>query len=201
MHAYKQSSVTSVPNNSATIFTFNSRWRRYHDFYRHRIPIDALDWLLEPGSLTQRLIQTCNSRSFWVKLLNENYRQVSLDEAYILGVRDGVRVKVREVLLQCDETPWVYARSLIPVTSLKGRLRRLKQQGNRSLGATLFADRTLRRGPLEIRCVHAAGLPVEASAGTDKTDPVWGRRSIFYLQGMPLLVSEYFLPALFKSGR
>lgn len=201
MHAYKQPSATPDPDDSAAIFTFDRRWRRYHVFHSRRIPVDALPWLLEPGSLTQRLIETCDCGSFQVRLLGESYRHVTLDEAHILRVRDGIRVKVREVLLQCDETPWVYARSLIPVTSFQGQLRRLKQQGNRSLGATLFADPTLRRGPLEIRCVNAAGLPVQASAGTDKTGPVWGRRSIFYLQGMPLLVSEYFLPALFKRGR
>lgn len=146
--------------------------------------------------MTQRLIQACGCRPFRVKLLGENFRYVSLDEAYALGVRSGTRVVVREVQLLCNEIPWIYARSLIPVTSLQGRLGRLKQQGNRSLGATLFADRTMRRGPLEIRCANAGELPGQTAATVNKNAPVWGRRSVFRLQGRPLLVSEYFLPAL-----
>jgi chorismate--pyruvate lyase len=152
--------------------------------------------LLEPNSLTRRLVRACGCRPFRVKLLSARYRYAALDEARALGVPNGVRVLVREVQLLCDETPWVYARSLIPVTSLQGPLQRLKRQGSRSLGATLFADRTLRRGPLEIRCVDATEVPLERDG--DKRVNVWGRRSVFHVQNQPLLVSEYFLPALFK---
>lgn len=178
--------------------TSNTRWRRYRVFHKRRIPACNLDWLLEPGSLTQRLIQTCGCRPFRVKVLGENYRYAALDEALALGVPNGTRVVVREVQLLCNETPWVYARSLIPVTSLEGRLRRLKRQGSRSLGATLFADPGLQRGPLEICRVDAGEVPADAES---KNAEIWGRRSIFYVQDRPLLVSEYFLPALFENAQ
>lgn len=173
------------------------QWRRYQPAYRRDIPADCLNWLLEPGSLTRRLVQACGHHPFRVKLRAERYQYVTLDESRALGVSNGIKVLVREVQLLCDESPWVYARSLIPVTSLKGPLQRLKRQGSRSLGATLFADRTLRRGPLEIRCVDAAEVPVEMDGGGKRVN-VWGRRSVFHVQNQPLLVSEYFLPALFK---
>lgn len=172
------------------------RWRRYQPFSRRNIPGACLNWLLESGSLTRRLVRACGCRPFRVRLLAERYAYATLDEARALGVPNGTKVLVREVQLLCDETPWVYARSLIPVTSLKGPLQRLKRQGSRSLGATLFADRTLRRGPLEVRCVDVTEVPVDMN--DDKRMNVWGRRSIFHVQNHPLLVSEYFLPALFK---
>lgn len=176
-----------------------ARWRRYHSFYGRHIVADCLDWLLEQGSLTQRLKQACGCRPFRVKLLGESYRYATLDEAHVLGIPNGVRVLVREVQLLCEEIPWVFARSLIPVTSLKGSLQRLKRQGSRSLGATLFADQSLRRGPLEIHCINATEIPVEMDPR--RSVSVWGRRSVFYVQNRPLLVSEYFLPALFKNTR
>lgn len=185
--------VDSVSSGSPA----KTRWRRYHAFYGRRIPASRLDWLLEAGSLTRRLIHTCGCRPFRVKLLGEHYCYAALDEAHALGVPEGARVLVREVQLLCDGIPWVYARSLIPVTSLEGSLRRLKRQGTRSLGATLFADRTLRRGPLEFCCVDAFAIP--AGIDSKKGGNIWGRRSVFHVQNRPLLVSEYFLPALFKG--
>ena len=48
--------------------------------------------------------------------------------------RLGEAAIVREVELLCGETPWVFARTLIPATSLRGPARRLAM-----LGDTVFA--------------------------------------------------------------
>lgn len=200
MHAYKYKKplvASDVRHGGGTIPY--AHWRRYHAFFKRQIPTVTRDWLLDTGSLTQRLIRVCGRRPFRVKLLGESYRYVSLDEAYALGVPNGTRVVMREVQLLCNEIPWVYARSLIPVTSLQGRLRRLKQQGSRSLGSTLFAERTLRRGPLEICRAGSTEIPGGAGGMANKSVAVWGRRSVFYVQDLPLLVSEYFLPALLSD--
>ncbi len=103
---------------------------------------------------------------------------------------------VRQVLLCRGDDPLVYARTVIPATTIQGAQRRYANMGNRPLGAMLFADRTMRR-----EAVQVAMLPEKHEAHKyTKTDaPVWGRRSVFRVAGKPILVSEYFLPELLKQ--
>lgn len=100
---------------------------------------------------------------------------------------------VRQVLLCCDERPLVYARTVIPVTTVQGAQRRYSNMGNRPLGAMLFADRTMRREEVQVAMLsreHAANQYSKSN------EPVWARRSVFRVAGKPLLVSECFLPEL-----
>jgi chorismate--pyruvate lyase len=105
---------------------------------------------------------------------------------------------VREVELLCDEMPWVFARSVIPATSLRGRARRLGNLGERPLGGVLFADPGLRRGVTQIARLLPRH-PLYAAACDhliEKPGELWGRRSVFFFAGKPLLVNEIFLPAV-----
>jgi len=105
---------------------------------------------------------------------------------------------VRQVLLCCGDTPLVYARTVIPVTTIKGAQRRYANLGSRPLGAMLFADRTMRREDVQVAVLPASH---EANQFTRADESVWGRRSVFRVAGKPLLVSEYFLPDLIKHGK
>ncbi len=111
-------------------------------------------------------------------------------------MRRGGLAIIRQVQLLCDERPWVYARTVIPVSSLSGRLRRLTHLGARPLGAMLFADRGMRRGVVELARIRPGEmLYTDAVRDLWQThDEIWGRRSIFRLAHKPLLVSEIFLP-------
>ena len=104
---------------------------------------------------------------------------------------------VRQVQLLCDGKPWVYARTIIPLTSLRGRLRRLAHLGTRPLGGMLFADPGMRREIVELACIRKGqDMYAAATRGlTGKPDCVWGRRAVFRIARKPLLVSEVFLPA------
>lgn len=114
----------------------------------------------------------------------------------MLGIDPHQWVLTRHVLLLCDETPWVYARTVIPRKTLSGRHRRLANLGNRPLGAVLFADRHMSRGEVEVAQLHTGQSLYrqieQASPCTDKM--VWARRSLFQLSSKPLLVYECFLP-------
>lgn len=117
------------------------------------------------------------------------------DEVRVLGLRVGLRALVREVHLFCDEQPCVFARTVIPRTTLQGKHRRLTRLGNRSLGAVLFADSTLQRSAPWVAVIgkrHAVFVAATARS-VDKPKTLWGRRSLFYLSGKPLLLSELFL--------
>ena len=176
-------------------------WRPRHRLLNGEIPQPVAAWLLDPGSLTARLKQACGD-GFRVRLL-EQTRTVPLpDEAMALGMRHGVAGLVREVHLTCHNTPWVYARTIIPPQTLRGPRRRLAHLGSRPLGAYLFADPRLERGPMEIARVPRGHLIWDHAASIldDPPTALWGRRSVFRLKGRPLLVCEFFLPPLVHHG-
>lgn len=105
---------------------------------------------------------------------------------------------VRDVELLCNEKPWVFARTLIPISSLKGSAQRLTQLGEKPLGAVLFYDPTVLRGATQItRLLPRHPLFDTASNHVDEIpEQLWGRRTLFYVEKRPLLVNEIFLPAL-----
>lgn len=154
-----------------------------------QVPRSLRDWLLDPGSLTRRLITTSEGH-FRVQVLRQGFMHALPVERQALGLRDREWPFVREVLLRCYDQPWVFARTLIPVASLRGRVRALTRLGSRPLGAVLFRDPGVRRGPISVVRLRANTLGI----GDQPNPELWGRRSLFYLAGLPLLVSEYFLP-------
>jgi len=105
---------------------------------------------------------------------------------------------IREVELHCGNRPWVFARTLIPATTLRGGARRLAHLRNRPLGAVLFADPNVLRGELEVAELLSRHLLFRDAARHLERPPgsLWGRRRLFYMDNKPLLVNEIFLPEL-----
>lgn len=152
----------------------------------HRqVPRHLRDWLLDKGSLTQRLVGLSRG-DFQVEVLRRGFRPALPLEQQALATGPRHWPFVREVNLHCFGQPWVYARTIIPTSSLQGRAQGLTRLGNKPLGAILFSDPRIERGP--IRVIH---LPAPL---TPWQQDLWGRCSLFYLDRNPLLVSEYFLP-------
>lgn len=118
-------------------------------------------------------------------------------------MKPGSIARVRQVRLLCDGIPWVFARTIIPYTTLQGSVRRLKLLGSRSLGEVLFADKSMLRGELEIAAIRKGDLLYQQATQGLRNQPavIWGRRSVFYLSDKPLLVSEIFLPKLMKKRK
>ncbi len=176
---------------------FRSPWRPAARCTRAQLPARLRAWLLDPGSLTQRIVCACRG-AFRVNLLSQSWRRPLTSEAQALGLAGGRHALVREVQLLCDAAPWVYARTIIPAATLTGAERRLARLRTRSLGAVLFSDPSMQRGATEIaRLVPGDRLFALATRGLDlPLEEIWGRRAIFRLSDKPLLVSEVFLPAL-----
>lgn len=128
-----------------------------------------------------------------MRVISQHYEKIDPSEASAMVLQRAHSALVRHVLLCCNEQPLVYARTVIPVTTIRGAQRRYANMGNRPLGAMLFADRTMQRETVEVSKLPAAH---EANQYTNSKAPIWGRRSVFRVSGKPLLVSEYFLPEL-----
>lgn len=168
------------------------RWFSYPGLPSPLHPSTSLQtWLLDNGSLTAKLIKLSRGE-FRVEVLRQIKARASLNEAQALGINPHELCLIREVILRGHEQPWVFARSVFPLSSLTGSLRHLRKQGNRSLGTFLFSQPHLKRSPIALSLIsrHHGYVP-EALMG-DK--PAWGRRSIFSIDNKPMLVSEVFLP-------
>lgn len=144
------------------------------------------DWLQHPGSLTARLREHC--QQFSIKVLHEGFSEIAPHEK--LALECAGPYWVREVLLCCDGVNWVFARSIIPQSSLEGDAAAVTQLADKPLGELLFTSQGQRQS-IEL-CQIAAASAIYQYA--DSSQPLWGRRSRFLLANAPLLVAEIFLP-------
>lgn len=165
------------------------RWRRHQARAPLAIPPPWRSWLLAQGSLTKRLV-TASGGDFRVQMLAQALRRPLPEERAALGLPQRRVALVREVLLLGRGEPWVYARSVIPLTVLRGRYGFLRRLGTKPLGALLFRDAGIRRGAIEV----TQRMPPRFLPKTPAESLAWVRRSVFYLDQQPLLVAEMFLP-------
>lgn len=147
---------------------------------------------MDRGSLTKRLKAQCKY-SFEVNVLFEGVGRIQQHEKRVLKCALDFGW-IREVELKVDGTTWVIARSVVPLSTLKGADLQLRYLGNKPLGQLLFSHPRYQRKEFEI--------------GVHKD--IWGRRSIFncskqsseITQGITvksLLVSEVFMPVVFSE--
>ena len=160
------------------------------------LPERLQSWLFDPNSLTARLKNHCHQ--FRIELLGQKMEPCQAHEA-VDAVSAGEQVLVREVLLYCDDKPQVFARSLLPLSSLTGTEQALANLGTESLGQTLFNHPSLER-----KIINIAEFDVTSSVGKlasnlqlNMMKTLWGRRSIFVIDNKPLIVAEVFLPGAF----
>lgn len=175
----------------------DSGWLR-HPFV---LPNAFRTWLVDEASLTARLKSACPS--FSVRLVRSGYLRPNHDETAPLRLRKRGRAYVREVVLRCGERDVVFAHSVVPSDSLRGVWAQVTRLGTRPLGEALFRNPRVARGEIQFRRishrhplmqqVRHAGLPLTART-------LWARRSVFALNGHPLMVTEVFLPAILLAA-
>lgn len=148
------------------------------------------EWLLATGSLTKKLKSCCTQ--FDVTVLGEGHHSPMAGEFPSVP-----QVWVREVLLNLDETPWVFARTLIPEALLDEKRVEFTGLGDRPLGELLFSSMEFIPGRIEVAkfetCSRLAQLAQSLSQPVSHS--LWGRRRYFSYGEHELIVSEIFLPA------
>lgn len=159
-------------------------------------PVFLRPWLTDPGSLTARIV--ARAHSFRVHVLREGRGLPCGDERTLIGLPAGRHAWIREVLLIADDLPVVFAHSILAPRDLTGAWHMARAIGSRPLGAALFADPGIQRGPLQSARLDSQH-PVHRLAATAlsaELPVLWGRRSLFLRRTRPLLVTEVFLPAI-----
>ncbi len=170
-----------------------TRWftvkNKHHDLLDYALP-SVRPWLLAQGSLTQQLRNHANGQ-FRVLPLHESLQHPKADEIKQLRIKPSQRVWVREVLLYGnDQEPWVHARSVMPLRTLRGSGHRLKLLKNRSLGSVLFE-----RGGVQLVPKYQQRKSRELA----KLAEGWTRRTTYVWHNKYLLVQETFLPAFIEA--
>lgn len=184
-HIFTGSLIVPIPA-ALSQQQFNTRWLALRRPNQLQAPLQWRNWLMDRGSLTQRLVQLSGG-NFRVEVLGQRWAIPTASERKALGMRSREKALIREVQLIGNDQAWVYARSILPATTLTGRQRQLSMLGSRSLGSMLFTDPTMQRGPLQISQLRL-----------HNGETAWARRSVFTLSDKPLLVCEVFLPALLQ---
>ena len=169
-----------------------------HGWIAHpfNVPRHLRHWLTDRGSLTRRLKARC--ANFRVRPVTTGYARANIDEHHPLNLRAGSTDYVREVLLACDQVNVVFAHSVLPRTGLRGRWNGITRLGSRPLGEALFDDHRIQRGTLTYLRLGSRH-PLFRSASRHHTihaRTLWARRSVFCLNGHPLMVTEVFLPEI-----
>ena len=167
----------------------------------HRAPPAWQDWLSDGGSLTKKIEFAFAQRLEVIVLADE--LQPVLPEESRLFKKPLQRCRVREVLLCVQGIPVVVARSVIPSTSSGGHNRGILKLGNKPLGAVLFAN-TYGISSKTVRHIARLNRKQAIWRACQKKYPdlppqLWARRTMYFLNGHPLLVSELFLPGLLSA--
>jgi len=158
-------------------------------------------WLLDRGSLTRRIQVRC--AAFSVRHVQQQYGVAMPSERRMVALSRPSRhsrALLRDVFLYCGETPLVFAHSVLPATSLHGAWQSLGQLGSKPLGAALFANPRVRRTPLRFKKLNRRDALYQRACTVLPNPPasLWARRSVFYLEGRPILVTEVFLPDILE---
>lgn len=172
-----------------------------HAHWSPHLPVDVdpslRQWLTEAGSLTARLI--AHSAQFRVRRIRQATGLVGRDEQRIMPLPRRVQVHQRDVVLECDGRPVVFAQSCVPLSATASDWPIFSRLGERSLGSILFGDPLVTRGSLQFARLsrrHPLFVQLEAALGAQQNLTLFARRCLYQRKQGVLLVSEIFLPCI-----
>ena len=156
-------------------------------------------WLTRPGALTQAL------RSLGplnLRVLAEYPDGITAEEATLMGCRTRSPVWIREIAMDIRGLDCVGARSITPLSASHSTWQGMRRLRGRPLADILYNDIAITRSVFEFaRLTRYASIyrtVLEVSERTLSPSALLARRSVFWRQGEPLLVTECFLPAFWS---
>ena len=158
-------------------------------------------FLFESGSLTRLIQEKCMGR-FDINLINESWAKALPYEMHLLSLRNYEISFIRESYLSCNKKKLVYARTIIPRRTLNRNNEKLTKLGHKPLGEILFKNNQTHRKNVKYGKISIMNEPhIEALLKEKILDDLFVRQSMFYIDDRPLLVVEFFLPAIVKYSQ
>ena len=138
---------------------------------------EIISWLHEHGSITSRIK---SFSSFRLKLLRDGPGEVNAaeDDLIITNYKEN---NIREVVLFSDEEPFIYAKSILPLETIRLGLSALGNLNENPLGDILFSNP-------EIKKKYMLFAKFESNKRI-----FYGRKGIYTVKGYPFSVCEIFL--------
>ena len=138
---------------------------------------EILSWLNEPGSITSRIKSFSN---FKLKLLKDGPGEVDIIEDDLI-ISNYEENNIREVILLSNEEPLIYAKSIIPLETIKLGLNILGNLKENPLGDILFSNPEIKKKYMLFARFQS------------KEEIFYGRKGIYTVKGYPFSVCEIFL--------
>ena len=184
------SNSSDSPHGARRPISSEPRWQPCERFTSGDLSAGERNWLLDDGSLTGRLMDL-NLGEFSVLRLYQGWQVPLPSERRLLDIPCRQQAMIREVALRLGGKAVVFARSVLPVSSLTGRLAHLRRLQNTPLGAILFSHPGMHRSPFEL--ARISGDSCYLPPHLHQPAPARGRRSRLEIDGKGILVSEVFL--------
>ena len=137
---------------------------------------EILSWLNEPGSITSRIKSSSNFR---LKLLRDGPGEVDAVEDDLI-ISNYEENNIREVVLYSDKEPFIYAKSILPLETIRLGLGALGNLKENPLGDILFSNP-------EIKKKYMLFAKFESNKRI-----FYGRKGIYTVKGYPFSVCDIF---------
>ncbi len=191
----KNLSMQHTPSQAIAL----DQWQNCQLLSHTLLPKHYQELLTDNDSLTKKLRNITNG-TIQHRLYFADWSKPDADECQPLNIKPDEKVWLREIEWINNQQLWVYARAVIPETSLTDETAQLTELGNRSVGDLLFSDPNLTRNAFEICRIQANHSYYDRACSERALTPseLWARRSVFSFYGKPLLVMEMFFPEIFE---
>lgn len=154
-----------------------SSWNTYEAIEHELTNTEIKSWLLEQGPITKRIKSIAEFR---LELIQDELSDATDDEILFLKI-DSEEIRIREVILYGNENPMVFARTIIPDTTIEKGLKELGKIGNKPLGDILFEKDIFSKEDIVF------------ASFKDKESLFWGRKIKYTVKDQPFSVMEVFL--------
>lgn len=167
---------------------------------KNRITKNTYQWLTLPNNLTETMIKT--GVSFSLKLLSQLFAQPYHDEisAFHDYPTNASYAWIRKVFLEGNQTPWIFARVIIPETTYFNYEHAFRNLGHAPIGNTLlYHNPQVTRKDFEYKQItvdDALFSELKIYHQALFLNDLWARRSLFMLPKGCLLITEIFLDHL-----
>ncbi len=152
-------------------------------------------WLNRSGALTAGLRQLGKVK---IHILNESPSPMCEEDKIALQQPHTTVIWVREIVMSINDLPCVWARSITPIQASQSVWRGIRHLNTRPLAEILYDDPRIIRSHFEVSRIHPASVlypALQRYFPEQVHQPHYARRSIFYKNALPLMVTECFLPS------
>jgi len=153
-----------------------SSWDVFNNI-KLQVSDEAKSWLLEKGPITKRIKSV---KKFRLELIQDKVANVEkVDKTFINS--KSRKIRVREVVLFGNTKPMVFARTIIPNTTIEKGFAELGTLGKSPLGDILFKKDIFTKEN------------VSYASFEYKKKVFWGRKTKYTVKNLPFSVMEVFL--------